>query len=87
MITISIEIHFTTLYMADLGTRAEPLGEGALKPLWSRRENGLALESKIEEYSAHIIGCNAAQWVNELMIDQNIFISYSGFEIRSILVS
>jgi hypothetical protein len=29
MITISIEIHFTTLYMADLGTRAEPLGEGA----------------------------------------------------------
>jgi hypothetical protein len=23
MITISIEIHFTTLYMADLGTRAE----------------------------------------------------------------
>jgi hypothetical protein len=23
------EIHFTTLYMADLGTRAEPLGEGA----------------------------------------------------------
>jgi hypothetical protein len=29
MITVSIEIHFTTLYMADLGTRAEPLGEGA----------------------------------------------------------
>jgi hypothetical protein len=29
MITISIEIHFTTLYMADLGTGAEPLGEGA----------------------------------------------------------
>jgi hypothetical protein len=29
MITISIELHFTTLYMADLGTRAEPLGEGA----------------------------------------------------------
>jgi hypothetical protein len=29
MITISIEIHFTTLYMADLGTRAKPLGEGA----------------------------------------------------------
>jgi hypothetical protein len=30
MITISIiEIYFTTLYMADLGTRAEPLGEGA----------------------------------------------------------
>ena len=28
-ITISIEIHFTTLYMADLGTRAGPLGEGA----------------------------------------------------------
>jgi hypothetical protein len=26
---ISIEIHFTTLYMADLGTRAEPLSEGA----------------------------------------------------------
>jgi hypothetical protein len=23
------EIHFTTFYMADLGTRAEPLGEGA----------------------------------------------------------
>jgi hypothetical protein len=23
------EIHFTTLYMADLGTRAESLGEGA----------------------------------------------------------
>jgi hypothetical protein len=29
MITIGIEIHFATLYMADLGTRAEPLGEGA----------------------------------------------------------
>ena len=29
MITISIEIHFTKLYMADLGTRAESLGEGA----------------------------------------------------------
>ena len=29
MITISIEVHFTTLYMADLGTRAEALGEGA----------------------------------------------------------
>ena len=30
MITISIEIHFTALlYMADLGTRAEPLSEGA----------------------------------------------------------
>jgi hypothetical protein len=29
VITISIEIHFTTLYMADLGTRAEPLSEGA----------------------------------------------------------
>jgi hypothetical protein len=29
MITISIEIHFTTLYMAGLGTRTEPLGEGA----------------------------------------------------------
>ena len=29
MITISIEIHFTKLYMTDLGTRAEPLGEGA----------------------------------------------------------
>jgi hypothetical protein len=29
MITISIEIHFTTLYVADLGTQAEPLGEGA----------------------------------------------------------
>ena len=28
MITINIEIHFTTLYMADLGTGAEPLGEG-----------------------------------------------------------
>jgi hypothetical protein len=28
MITISIEIHFTTLYMTDLGTRAKPLGEG-----------------------------------------------------------
>jgi hypothetical protein len=25
----SIEIHFTTLYMVDLGTRAEPLSEGA----------------------------------------------------------
>jgi hypothetical protein len=24
-----IEIHFTTLYMADLGTQAEPLGEEA----------------------------------------------------------
>jgi hypothetical protein len=24
----NIEINFTTLYMADLGTRAEPLGEG-----------------------------------------------------------
>jgi hypothetical protein len=41
-----VEIHFTTLYMADLGTRAEPLGEGARvekgdgkerqKPLWRR---------------------------------------------------
>jgi hypothetical protein len=34
------EIHFTTLYMADLGTRAEPLGEVARverqKPLWRR---------------------------------------------------
>jgi hypothetical protein len=40
------EIHFTTLYMADLGTRAESLGEGARvemgegkerqKPLWRR---------------------------------------------------
>jgi hypothetical protein len=29
MITISIWIHFTILYMAELGTRAEPLGEGA----------------------------------------------------------
>jgi hypothetical protein len=29
MITISIEIHFTTLSMADLGTRVEPLGEEA----------------------------------------------------------
>jgi hypothetical protein len=29
MITISIEIDFTTLYMGGLGTRAEPLGEGA----------------------------------------------------------
>jgi hypothetical protein len=29
MITISIEIHFTTLYMAVVGTRTEPLGEGA----------------------------------------------------------
>jgi hypothetical protein len=29
MITISIEIHFATLYMADRGTRAEPRGEGA----------------------------------------------------------
>jgi hypothetical protein len=29
MITISIEIHFTTLYVADLGTQAEPLGEEA----------------------------------------------------------
>ena len=30
MITISsIEMHFTALYMADLGTRVEPLGEGA----------------------------------------------------------
>jgi hypothetical protein len=29
LITISIEIHFTTLYMADFGTRAEPLGEAA----------------------------------------------------------
>jgi hypothetical protein len=40
------EIHFTTLYMTDLGTRAESLGEGARvekgegkerqKPLWRR---------------------------------------------------
>jgi hypothetical protein len=40
------EIHFTTLYMADLGTRAESLGEGSRvekgegkerqKPLWRR---------------------------------------------------
>ena len=40
------EIHFTTLYMADLETRAEPLDEGARaekgkgkerhKPLWRR---------------------------------------------------
>ena len=29
MITIYIETYFTTLYMADLGTLAEPLGEGA----------------------------------------------------------
>jgi hypothetical protein len=29
MITISIEIDFTTFYMGGLGTRAEPLGEGA----------------------------------------------------------
>jgi hypothetical protein len=29
MITISIEIHFTTLSMADLGIRVEPLGEEA----------------------------------------------------------
>ena len=27
VITISIEIHFTTLYMADLGTRADCGGE------------------------------------------------------------
>ena len=44
------EIHFTTLYIAELGTRAEPLGEGAraekgegkerqLKPL--RRREGM----------------------------------------------
>jgi hypothetical protein len=44
------EIHFTTLYMADLGTPVEPLGEGAraekgegkarqLKPL--RRREGM----------------------------------------------
>ena len=29
MITISIAIHFTTLYMDDLGTREKSLGEGA----------------------------------------------------------
>jgi hypothetical protein len=29
MIMIGIEIHFTALYMVDLGTRAEPLDEGA----------------------------------------------------------
>jgi hypothetical protein len=33
MITISIEINFTTLYMADLGTRPEQLGEGVATPL------------------------------------------------------
>jgi hypothetical protein len=40
-ITISIEIHFTTLYMADLieliGTRAQPLGELATKASAEKR--------------------------------------------------
>jgi hypothetical protein len=35
---VLIEIHFTTLYMADLGTRAEPLGTRA--PGLRRREAG-----------------------------------------------
>jgi hypothetical protein len=42
MITISIEIHFTAPYMADLGTRAEPLGdrEGAQPTKASAEERG-----------------------------------------------
>jgi hypothetical protein len=42
MITINIEIHFTTLYMTDLGTRAEPLGEGAQAGKGEGEERGEA---------------------------------------------
>ena len=38
--TISIAIHFTTLYMADLGTRAEPLSEGAQAGIAEERASG-----------------------------------------------
>jgi hypothetical protein len=31
MITISIEIHFTTLYTADFGTRADPSPNGSAR--------------------------------------------------------
>ena len=32
--SISIEIHFTTLYIAHVGTRADTLGEGAQAGKW-----------------------------------------------------
>jgi hypothetical protein len=49
MITISIEIHFTALYMADLGTRTGPLGEGGKEPA---EERALLLTHTI---SPHVI--------------------------------
>jgi hypothetical protein len=46
MITISIEIHFNAPYMADLGTRAEPLSdrEGAQPTKASAEERPAAME-------------------------------------------
>ena len=39
------EIHFTTLYIAELGTRAEPLGEGAR----AEKGKGKATKASAEE--------------------------------------
>jgi hypothetical protein len=47
--TISIEIRFTTLYMADLGTRAEPLSEGG-KGRASAEERGRDTVAKTCKY-------------------------------------
>jgi hypothetical protein len=40
------EIHFTTLYMADIGTQAEPLGKGA------RAEKGEGNERQLKPLSS-----------------------------------
>jgi hypothetical protein len=60
MITISIEIHFTTLYMADLGTRAQPLGERAQagKNKGEERPTNSAAERDYLVFSQHFNPAN-----------------------------